>query len=249
MKPSCKIIECELCHTENPSTAIFCKHCGNHFDNKPIATIKCKHCNTYNPFFAKYCKKCGKQLQTKNTTFITWIWILAIILIISIIICIFQVIDKHNLESKYKSQLGTTSSKMQEIQKELLSNSTKLDSIQNELSSQTKELNSIKSELDKIDLPIVISKISQENYNNTLIFEIYYYSIINQDITLEYRIFCNNIVRAISTFVIHNNAYHYSNCEISVWCDDCDNSWSSDDYRYEIWYGDKCLGVKRFTVY
>ncbi|MBQ3655650.1 MAG: zinc ribbon domain-containing protein, partial [Bacteroidales bacterium] len=106
MKPSCKIIECELCHTENPSTAIFCKHCGNHFDNKPIATIKCKHCNTYNPFFAKYCKKCGKQLQTKNTTFITWIWILAIILIISIIICIFQVIDKHNLESKYKSQLG-----------------------------------------------------------------------------------------------------------------------------------------------
>ncbi|MBQ3658344.1 MAG: hypothetical protein II956_16120, partial [Bacteroidales bacterium] len=96
-------------------------------------------------------------------------------------------------------------------------------------------------------LPIVISKISQENYNNTLIFEIYYYSIINQDITLEYRIFCNNIVRAINTFVIHNNAYHYSNYEISVWCDDCDNSWSSDDYRYEIWYGTKCLGVKYFS--
>ena len=275
------VLECEFCHTGNHSSAIHCKHCGGllHISE----TRECPSSKTANPDFAMYCKHCGKQLvspqkpktrlrkpkteqsvnqpqsvnqQTNRATFVAWIWILAIGLIISIIICVVQVDSKDYWYSLYISASR---------------DANELSSVNNKLSSTNNELNSLKSELSKMDSPIVISKIevrnSGENYNqkiyssNTTYIngKIYYFSTKFQRITLNVKFYKNNILSQGSgewyhsgcsyPIIISTSAYKYSTFECNGWGNKTKGYWTAGDYRYEVWYCDKCLGVKHFTIY
>lgn len=137
--------------------------------------------------------------------------------------------------------------------------------------SEESKLNSLKSELDKMDSPIVISKIevrnSGESYNqriysgNTTYIngKIYYFSTKSQNITLNIKFYKNNILSQGSgewyhigfsyPIKISTSAYQQSTFECNGWGSKYQGHWTAGDYRYEVWYGDKCLGVKHFTIY
>ncbi|MBQ4405707.1 MAG: zinc ribbon domain-containing protein [Bacteroidales bacterium] len=266
-------IICESCSTENLSTSTYCKCCGNLLQN--TETLKCSHCNTYNPDTAVYCKNCGNQLFSKQKPkteqgvnkpkFIVWILVMG--LIISIAVCVALVNEKNYWQTRY----GIVNADLNSKTIELSSVSKELNSVNNKLSSTNNELNSIKSELDKIDSPIVISKIevrnSGENYNqiiysaNTTYIngKIYFFSTKSQTITLNIKFYKNNVLSQGSGQWYHSNcsypitfstsAYYHSTFECNGWGNKTKGHWTPGDYRYEVWYGDRCLGVKCFTVY
>lgn len=139
--------------------------------------------------------------------------------------------------------------------------------------STNSELGSLKSELSKIDTPIVISKIEVknegENYNQrisstntTYIYpKIYYFSTKSQlSITLKFKFFRNDGSLSRGSGNDYHSDYSFSNTfsttqnkfgvfECSGWGGKDKGHWTPGSYRYEVWYGDRCLGVKHFTVY
>jgi hypothetical protein len=221
-----------------------------------------------------YCKNCGKQLfstqkpktqqddnkSTNNATFVTWIWILAIGLIVSIIVCVTQANEKKYWQSRYNI-----------VNYDFNSQKDELSSINNKLSSTNNELHSIKSELDNLDSPIIISKIevrnSGEDYNQTIYSsnntyingKIYFFSTKTETITLKVKFYAANRLSTGSGNDYHSDysysntvniyAYKYSTFEFNGWGHTDGSPWPSGDYRYEVWYGDKCIGVKHFKVY
>lgn len=134
-----------------------------------------------------------------------------------------------------------------------------------------RKLCSLKSELDKMDSPILISKIEVKNdgekYNQTIYSgnttyihgKLYYYSTKSQTITLNVKFYKNNVLSQGSGEWYHvgfsypiklsTSAYEYSTFECNGWGSKNKGHWTDGDYRYEVWYGDKCLGVKHFTIY
>ena len=48
-------MKCDLCGTENPSNAVFCKHCGHRLDNMSV----CQHCGKLTPVDGRFCINCG----------------------------------------------------------------------------------------------------------------------------------------------------------------------------------------------
>lgn len=137
--------------------------------------------------------------------------------------------------------------------------------------SEEGKLNSLKSELDKMDSPIVISKIevrnSGEDYNQTIYSsnntyingKIYFFSTKTETITLKVKFYAANRLSTGSGNYYHSDysysntvniyAYKYSTFEFNGWGHTDGSPWPSGDYRYEVWYGDKCIGVKHFKVY
>lgn len=87
--------------------------------------------------------------------------------------------------------------------------------------------------------------------------KIYYYSTKHQNVSIKVKFYAGNMLsRGDSspndcTFEdkMSISAYTYSSFEIIGWGNSKKGNWSSVDYRYEIWYGDKCLGVKHFTIH
>lgn len=117
--------------------------------------------------------------------------------------------------------------------------------------------------------PIIILKIEVcndgEGYNqqihssNTTYIhgKTHYYSAKNQKVTLKIKFYYNNELRqgknspsdCSYTEELQTIADQYSTFECSGWGGKNKGHWSAGSYRYEVWYGDKCLGVKHFTVY
>lgn len=218
--------------------------------------IQCPNCKVYNIDSAYFCKECGKQLQdipdtnvhtsnqsqSRNETALVLTLLLVIVLIIAI--------------PSYRKTKNELKSKIDEME------------------SVKKELNWLKINLDAMvdeDLPLVISKIEVRNkgeeYNhkisssNTTFIngKIYYFSTKSHTITLYVKFYKNNILSHVSgdmyhddysfSFSISTSAYCFSEYECDALGREKAGYWTAGDYRYEIWYEDKCLGVKHFTIY
>ena len=251
--------ECPSCKTANPDFAMYCKHCGKQL----VSPQKPKKRSQKSKTEQSVNQPQNVNQQTNRAAFVAWIWILSIGLIISIVICVVQVDSKDYWFSQYESASRDAH--------ELSSVKNDLSSVNNKLSSTNNELNSLKSELSKMDSPIVISKIevrnSGENYNQKIYSsnityingKIYYFSTKFQIITLNVKFYKNNILSQGSGEWYHSgcsypikistSAYKYSTFECNGWGNKTKGHWTAGDYRYEVWYGDKCLGVKHFTIY
>lgn len=87
--------------------------------------------------------------------------------------------------------------------------------------------------------------------------KIYYYSTKNQNISIKVKFYAGNMLSRGDSSPndctleeeMSISAYTYSSFEIIGWGNSKKGNWSSGDYRYELWYGDKCLGVKYFTIF
>lgn len=54
-------MKCDLCGTENPSNAVFCKHCGHRLDNMSV----CQHCGKLTPIDGQFCINCGANRDSR----------------------------------------------------------------------------------------------------------------------------------------------------------------------------------------
>lgn len=54
-------MKCDLCGTENPSNAVFCKHCGHRLDNMSV----CQHCGKLTPVDGQFCINCGANRDSR----------------------------------------------------------------------------------------------------------------------------------------------------------------------------------------
>ena len=106
-----------------------------------------------------------------------------------------------------------------------------------------------------------------ESYNQTiysknttrLTGKIHYVGLKNQNIKLKIKLYCNGELshgggtwyREDYSFdgdiSVTNNVV--SSEEIGYWGTDEKGQWPSGDYRYEVWYNNKCFWVKYFTIY
>lgn len=222
--------------------------------------IQCPNCRAYNIDSASFCKECGRQLQnvpsainnqppvvttnpTVNNNRSALAVVLGILLAITLVISIVMYNDVSRSKSYYYSQYSEYYDKY---------------------GSTNSELSSLKSAFNGMYGPIVVSNIEirREFKDNQLKYfypTIYYTSVKSQTITLKNKFYRTgkNMANYNANWIHEGNyectlttsAYKSSSCELNGWGYPKDGYWQNGDYRYEIWYGDKCLGVKYFTVY
>lgn len=288
------ISECKVCHTENPTTANYCKHCGNQFDKEYVVLKHCKHCGAGNPSFAVFCKECGKQLVVNKTKSLHIIYLIVILLLFGgeiftmvkynqlgkkLVVSQNKIKELEEESNGYKVSYNTQFEKYSSLENRyngLWQDYNQLQTNYNNLQGKYTDLESKYNSNESIILPhkepFIILDIEIKNdgqeYNQTiyaykstrLTGKIRYVGLENQqNIKLKIKLYCNGEL-SYGSDTWYRSGYSFdgqlstytdvvSTTEIGHWGHTDGSPWPSGDYRYEVWYGDKCIGVKHFKVY